>query len=289
MADVSKILKGINKLPALPASAGRIITMMSDKHVDLGEIADIVRLDEALSIAVLHYGNSVHYGRPGREFDLRECLVRLGGDMMMKIVLQQQVGTLMERGGEAFGLRRGALWRGALGGAFAADHLGKRHSGSDSELCFLCGMLRDIGKLALDMHYGAEYVDRVAKHLEPSMTFTEAERSAFGTDHAEVGAELALRWQLPSRIADAIRFHHDPPAHEPEHDALFDIVHAADILCLWAGLAIGQDGLQYKLVPHVRKSLGLSRRDAEVEIAMLWSKVQEVEESMDMTTNERAA
>lgn len=283
MADIGKILDKIDKLPALPASAGRIISMLTGKRADLAEISEVVRLDEALSMSVLRYGNSSHYGRPGREFNLKESIGRLGGNMMMKIVLQQKVGTLLEEGGVAFGLQRGALWRGALGGAFAAEHLGRRHCAEDHELCFLCGLLRDVGKLALDLCHGADYADRVASHLDESMTYVEAERLAFGTDHAEVGAELALRWQLPTRIADAIRFHHEPPAHEPEHDALFDIVHAADILCLWAGLAIGQDGLQYRLAPHVRKSLGLSRRDAEVEIAMLWSNVLEAEESMNMT------
>lgn len=287
MADLKEILDGIDTLPALPASAGRVVSMMTDKKTDLGEIAEIVRLDEALSMIVLRYGNSAHYGRPGREFNLKESIGRIGGSMMMKIVLQQQVGTMMQEGGVAFGLRRGALWRGALGGGFAAEHLGRQYCESDADLCFLCGLLRDVGKLALDSFYGDEYAERVDSHLDESMSFVESERRAFGTDHAEVGAELALRWQLPTRIADAIRYHHDPPAEEPEHDELFDVVHAADILCLWAGLAIGQDGLQYRLAPHVRKSLDLSRRDAEAEIAMLWSKVREVEESLDVMANER--
>lgn len=289
MAHLSDMLKSIDKLPAFPATAARVIALLNDKHIDVGAISHVVRLDEALSMTVLRYANSTHYGRPGKEFDLNQSIVRLGGDALLKIVLQQQVGSIFEDGGVAFGLQRGAMWRGALGGAFAAEHLGRRHCGTDHQLCFLCGLLRDIGKLALDACYGAQYAAKVSQHLQPSMTYVEAERLAFGTDHAEVGAELALHWKLPERIAEAIRYHHDPPALEPKHDDLFDIVHAADILCLWAGLAIGHDGLQYRLVPHVRQSLGLTRRSAETEVAMLWANVHEVEELMNINSSEAAA
>ena len=85
---------------------------------------------------------------------------------------------------------------------------------------------------------------------------------------------------LEERIADAIRYHHEPPAEDPGHDRLFDIVHAADIICLWAGLAIGSDGLQYKLAPHVRKDLGLDRKEAEAEITTTWGRLRELEEMM---------
>jgi len=289
VASMNNILDGIDKLPALPGSASRVITMILDKTVDIGETIEIVRVDEALSLAVLRYGNSAMYGRPGREFNLKECIVRLGGNTMMKIVLQQQVGTMLETGGIAFGLQRGDMWRGSLGGAFAAEELGREYCESEHELCFLCGLLRDIGKVALDMRYGAEYGTRVAENMEAMQTFVGAERSAFGTDHAEVGAALALRWDLPQRIADAIRYHHDPPENEPNHDILFDIVHAADTLCMWAGLAIGQDGMQYQLAPHVRNNIGLSRRDVEFKMTELWGKVREVEESMNKTPSKEVA
>ena len=146
---------------------------------------------------------------------------------------------------------------------------------------------RDVGKLALDVHFGADYEHQVAMHLEPSMTYVEAERSAIGYDHAEIGAELALHWQLPPRIADAIRYHHQPPAETPQHDVLFDIVHAADILCLWTGLAVGHDGLQYRLAPHVRESLKLTRREAELDITVMWGRLCEIEQTLNSANGER--
>ena len=280
MAAVADILENIDSLPALPTSVMRITAMLSDGTSDLGEIESVARNDEALSMAIMRYGNSALYGRSGKVFNLRESIVRLGGKALLKIVLEQKVAKLFDGAGEAYGLQRGDLWRGAVGGAIAAEEIAKKHRFQEPDLCFLCAMLRDVGKLAMESHFGAEYMTQVFSHLEPGLTFMECEQSAFGTEHAEVGAELALRWGLPERIADAIRYHHEPPAEDPEHDRLFDIVHAADIICLWAGLAIGSDGLQYKLAPHVRKDLGLDRREAEAEITTTWGRLRELEEMM---------
>lgn len=281
MAQLNEMLDKIEQLPALPSSVIRITEMLTSGEPNLNEIEQIVRNDEALSITILKHANSAHYGRPGRIFNLKESLVRLGGKALMKIVLEQQASSLFLSTGTAYGLRRGAMWRGALGGALAADQIARTNKFADVELCFLCGLLRDIGKIVMDLHFADKYLEAVEKHMRPDRSFVECERAAFGMDHAQIGSELALRWGLPERICKAIRFHHEPPEHEPDHDQLIDIVHAADIICLWAGLAIGHDGLHYKLAPHVRESLNLDRRTAEIDIAMTWCRLQEIEESME--------
>ncbi len=281
MADIGQILDKIDRLPALPSSVVCVTDMLTSGATDLGEIEQIVRHDEALSMAILRYANSARYGRPGRMFDLKQSIVRLGGKILMKIVLEQEASALFASAGAAYGLRRGAMWRGALGGALAADQIARTQNFADKELCFLCGLVRDVGKLVMDMHFGNEYLSVITKHVQPELTFVECERAAFGFDHAQLGGELAGRWGLPKRICKTIRFHHEPPVEEPDHDLLIDIVHAADIICLWAGLALGHDGLQYRLAPHVRDGLSLDRREAELDISLTWCRLHEIEESME--------
>lgn len=281
MAGMNRLLEGADRLRPMPVTAARVIEILSSSEPDLNEVAEIVRLDDALSIGVLRLANSVKFGVPGREFNLREATVRLGVRSLSRIVLQQQVSTVLSGDVRAFGLRRGALWRGALAGAFAAEKLASVHAPQVHEQSFVCALLRDIGKLVLDIKYGAEYERLVAEHLTPNTTFDQAERAAFGADHAEVGAALAEHWKLPSCVSDAIRYHHAPPTPDkPEHNVLFDIVHGADTLCLWAGLAVGSDGLQYCFAPHVRESLGLTRSEAETEISRMWESLRAAEESL---------
>ncbi|MFT5422745.1 MAG: HD-like signal output (HDOD) protein [Phycisphaerales bacterium] len=280
MADLN-LLDGFENLRPIPITVTRVASLLAEPEPDLQEIAEIVRVDEALSLAVLRRANSSAYGVPGREFNLREATVRLGSKGISKIVLEQQMGEVFDGDLEAFGLRRGAMWRGALGGALAAESLARTHAPGSEELCFVCALLRDVGKLLLDAKYGADYETKLEEHLSPTTAFCEAERAAFGADHAEIGAAMASHWGLPARVVEAIRFHHEPPTPDTEgHDVVFDIVHAADIVSLWGGLAIGCDGLQYKLSPHVRESLKLKRETAEFEITKMWTNLRVTEEAL---------
>lgn len=291
MADLTDFIMNLESLPTLPSTSSRLVAMLSDRDVDLNEVSDIVRIDESLSLSVLKYANSAAYGSPGREFNLRESIIRLGNDMLLKIILQQQMGRVVSRPCKAFEMSREAMWRSAIGGAVAAENLAKEHCPDDRDLCFIASLLRDVGKLVLDQKYGESYGESVANHLTKQTTYVDAERLAFGTDHAEVGAALCKHWQLPDRIVSAVRYHHEPPATGENHDTLIDVIHAADIISLWSGLGIGQDGLQYELAPHVKSSLSLSRRKAEREIASMWAAVRSIEEALGMNAgqNERSA
>lgn len=277
MADMNDILSSVSGLRALPATVLKVTAMITSNTASSAELEQVIRHDEALSMAVLRAANSVRFGRPGKSFTLREGITRLGMRTLRQIILEQQTMGMFASAGTAFDLQRGALWRSAVGGALAAELLAKRARFDEGDVCFVCSLLRDVGKLAFDARFRGDYLRQVAPHIRPDRTFTEAERKAFGFDHAQLGAELARRWKLPDRIVNAIAFHHDPPSNPDAHDTLHDIVHASDIITLWAGLAVGVDGLQYRLAEHVRTGLDLELHTAEQLIAEIWTGVREAE------------
>jgi len=289
MANMNDILSALDGLAALPQTVLRITSMLSGGKASAAELEQAARNDEALTLTIMRWANSAAFGRPGCSFTLRQSIARLGNSTLLKIVLEQKTSAMFAGAGAAYGLQRGALWRSAVGGAITAEALARRANFDSPDLAFLCALLRDIGKLAFDAYYGPEYLGLVERHVRPDRTFVDAERAAFGFDHAMLGAELAARWQLPERIAECITFHHNPPAVAPAQDVLFDIVHAADIIGLWAGLAIGCDGMQYKLAEHVRVGLDLSRPAVEELIACTWNKLRQTESIMDQTVPQRAS
>lgn len=280
MVNLETLVSDIDSLPMLPGSSSRLVSMLNAQDIDMGEIAEIVRFDDALSMHVLRYANSAVHGSPNREFDLRESIVRLGSRAILKLVLEMQVGSAFSGGCEAFGLDRTTLWRGAIGGAIAGESLAEKHCPELKDLCFVAGLVRDVGKLVLDLKYGANYAQSVSDQMTEQTTFVDAERAAFGTDHAEVGAALCRHWNFPDRIANAVEHHHSPIEEGEGHDQLADIVHAADIIALWSGIGMGSDGMQYELANHVKLSLKLSRRTAEREIASMWGTVGTIETAM---------
>lgn len=289
MATMTSILDSLDGLASLPQTVLRVTTMLSGGKSSADEVEKVARTDEAISLAILRCANSSAFGRQGAAFTLKQSIARLGNSNLLAIVLRQKTSAMFENSGSAYGLERGALWRSATGGALTAQTIAKNANFKEPDLAYLCALLRDVGKLAFDAHFGKQYAAMVVPHINEDRTFLEAERAAFGFDHAQLGAALALRWKLPERIANSIAFHHNPPATAPDHDTLFDIVHAADVVCLWAGLAIGCDGMQYSLAQHVRDGLAIDRPTAENLIASTWDSLRATESLMGNPTQQRAS
>jgi HD-like signal output (HDOD) protein len=255
--------------------------MRGDPSID--DLLPIVKHDEAIVMCILRVANSASYGRSGRIFNLRDAIGRLGSRTMLRIALRQQVGSVLVDGGVSYGLRRGALWRGAIAGAIVADFLARAANFDDPDFAFLCALLRDIGKLVIDRNITHDDLASAALAADGvEEPFVAIERRLFGADHAEIGARLAENWSLPDRIVGAIRHSHEPPApDDPRHDVVFDLVHAADIVCLWSGIATGHDGLQYALAPHVREAILDSRSRAEAAITTMLTRLTELEAELD--------
>lgn len=275
MAGMNEIVTVLDHLPPLPATAMRLIAMVDDPAATPDDLERIVRYDEALCSLILRLGNSAQMRRGKRTFDLCECIARLGRNHILRTALQQQVYGMFMNAGRSFQLNRGALWASAVGGALMAEELARRVHGVSSNEAFLGALLRDIGKIALDQHFGESYIQRLVDEANQHLTFSEIEQATFGFDHAQIGQALATRWKLPERLASVIGRHHQPPK-PPDDDSLHDVVHAADVICLWAGVGVGRDGLRHHLEEHVREKLDLRRTIIEPLMAMLWQQLNEL-------------
>jgi HD-like signal output (HDOD) protein len=281
--DLTDFLDQCSEPPPAPDAALRVIALISSGQPTVGELERIIRVDEGLSFKVLKLANSSAYGASGKSFDLSRSISRLGVRTLSRLILEESAGRLYANAGVAYGLRRRDLWRGSVGGAIAAELLAERHGG-DAGLCYTCALLRDIGKLVVDARY-PEGAPGMLASASGSGCQPERERAVFGVDHAELGWRLAERWGLPEPIPTAIRFHHEPPPpDDARHDLLHDLVHAADAVCIWAGLAIGFDGPGRRVAPHVAEGLALDEHGPEVAETRL--RLEEIE---SMLTGDAAA
>ncbi len=76
-------------------------------------------------------------------------------------------------------------------------------------------------------------------------------------DHAEVGALLLERWNLPEDLVDVVRWHHQTEEYRGKDPRATNVVHVANVLCLMAGVGAGLDALSYKPSAHAMEQLGL--------------------------------
>ncbi|HHV16543.1 MAG TPA: HDOD domain-containing protein, partial [Gelria sp.] len=101
-----------------------------------------------------------------------------------------------------------------------------------------------------------------------NISFIEAENKVLGFNHAEVGARVAEKWNLPPETVEAIQFHHSPEEAQV-NPRLTAIVHLADAICVSMGIGMGIDGLLYPISGEALELLGLDELEIENIISEL--------------------
>jgi putative nucleotidyltransferase with HDIG domain len=100
------------------------------------------------------------------------------------------------------------FWKHALATALIAELLAKKLKISRPEDAFTCGLLHDIGKIAL-FRVSPDLMKSVCDKAKlEGLSFLDAEMQLGLPGHTLLGERLAERWQLPVIIRKAVRYHH---------------------------------------------------------------------------------
>jgi putative nucleotidyltransferase with HDIG domain len=105
------------------------------------------------------------------------------------------------------GLDLNLLWRHSAIAAVAASKIAK-HLKEPPAVAFTAGLLHDIGKLIFASVENATYARLVQENGDCGHEFSQAEQMFFGLSHADLGARLLARWDLPEKIVAAVQQHH---------------------------------------------------------------------------------
>jgi HD-like signal output (HDOD) protein len=250
------------KLPPPSPVLSALLSRVEDPRHTLRDLTNVIRVDPALTAAVLQLSNSPFYKRTGSEIGtIDDAVMRIGETDLVRIVVSRLSGWISQSDTEGYGLARELLWRRALMGAVAAEELARRTDQSPG-IAFTTALLIDIGKIALGGPLG-DHAEEVRQRLDSTDDdFATIERDVLGDNHADVGARLAEMWSFPKPIVQAIRFHHRPTA-SPRLTGLVALAHVADIVAMQCGAPVGMDDLRYTLEEEAVQALGLSDRDLD--------------------------
>lgn len=223
-----ELLHRIDALPALPKAAVDAMAALRSDDSSSERCAELIARDQALAARTLKLANSAFYGIPRRVGSIRDAVHLLGrrtlGTMVTAVVVSQQFDP-----GRCPGFRFDAFWRHAVASAVAARAIA-RELCLDEELAFTCGLMHDVGRLALAAHLPTQLGQALALARAQDVPLHEVEREVLGTDHVDIGAAIVERWQLAPEVAAAVRWHHRPSAADAAAQPLALIVHAADAI-----------------------------------------------------------
>lgn len=226
--DLESSLLHCRNLPSPPAVALQIIELAQDPDADLSTAARVIAMDPALSARLLRVANSPLYAGRRRVETLAQATTMLGLNATLSLALGFSLARgLRSTSGAAAEQER--LWKRSVLSALAARLLGE-HAGLERlEDLMLAGLLQDIGALALlqarpDAWLALQDGGRMPVPLE-------REREVFGGDHAEAGAWLAQRWQLPTYLCEAIAASEGDP--DPSNTFHACVIASGAVATLW--------------------------------------------------------
>ena len=179
-----------------------LMDAIADPRSSAATVADVVSRDHGLAARVLGLANSAQFGL-SRSVTRVDMAIGLVGTTMVQTLAIANAAALIDRTGTMRQSRRHSIEVAA-----AARLLAPMADVRPSD-AFAAGLLHDIGELLLLQAKPSEY-GAMHPTFDGHLAQLRAEKEAFGTDHALLGAEHLLEWRVPDLIADAVADHHDP-------------------------------------------------------------------------------
>jgi putative nucleotidyltransferase with HDIG domain len=183
--------------PMLPSSASQILLMTQRPDVGIDDIHGALEADPMLVATVLRLVRSPTYGR-GDVRSLREALVRLGTarvrNLVMEVSMKGRVFKAPAYAGAMESLQKHSR---------AVAHLSRLVASRihrDEDMAFLCGLLHDVGLMAI-----LAAADHDESLGQPKLTeLIPAARRL----HAACSAQVARAWALPPGVQQVLAVHH---------------------------------------------------------------------------------
>ena len=285
MSRREQILSTLRSTPALPTPAVRVVQLVQDPEVDIRELTEAVRYDPSLTAMVLRLANSPYFGAARSIGSVQQAVMRLGTNRLFRVLMTSAVAPLAQLAVRGYDLEPGKLLEHAVGVAVAVERLAASLAKRPANYTFTAALLHDIGKIAMGSHVRIDAKPIMDLAFRENLPFEVAEREVLGIDHAEAGAVLLEVWDLPPRLIEAVRCHHEPDKAQLDTLAV-DLVHAADSLCLLAGIGAGADGTHYRPAAEVLSRLRLGTKLGEIVVCEVASSLKDLTDLLTVNTGD---
>jgi len=248
--DLDVLVRRVDSLPTFPGvvrqvarSIARAQEAPSDQARDdaRARVVDLIASDPALTARLLALAGA----RGAAAATVAQAAETLGLDALRAMVLSAEV--FQDNAPEGGTAHRLDLWKHALAVGLAAEMIASAgNAGVDPGRARVCGLLHDLGKLAL-AHCMPKSYQRVLDAAGSGSGDLQAhERRIIGLEHSVVGRRLAETWHLPAAVRETAWLSAQPVealGHSVSSAPVLAVVALADALTCELGLGgPGGDG-----------------------------------------------
>ena len=252
-----EINKSIEDLQPIPQVALKILRIINDELYEIQNVTEEIRKDQVISARTLQLCNSVMFASRKKIDSLDHALVMLGQHLLLKFVISASLNRFFNQSGQGYSLCKGGIYHHAVGTAIIAEKLAELTGKVEPSMAYTAGLLHDIGKVVLDQFINSGFPLFYRELNEEGKNFAEVEKRVLGTDHTDVGADLAQNWSFPESLVETIKYHHKPEKAE-KHYELVHIVYLADLLMSRFHTGLELERLETKTLATRLEAIGFS-------------------------------
>ncbi len=214
-------------IPQFPETMRSLQQMIKDPEIDFARIERSISTDPGMAAELLKMVNSASFGVNRKVLTIQEAVKLVGLKGIRNLLTAYGTVSLVS---ERYGDMKN-LWEHSHRVAVFASVLARRYNlKSIYETVYSASLLHDLGRVLVEF-LSPDLFDKLRRFsVEKKMPAEEFERFALGTHHAEVGAQMAERWDFPRGIINTIRYHHNPEASAKADKELIYTVYCANFL-----------------------------------------------------------
>ena len=224
-----KKLDIIPDLPTLPNIVLKVNNMLQDTHTSIQELGSTIETDAAMVTKILRLVNSTFYGFRSKIRNIPHAIVILGFNNIRNAIVSVSIIQAFSRKNTFEGFEMEDFWKHSVAVAVTSKYLSGQTGLDSPDDCFTAGLLHDIGKLVLSLHFSELFSQVWELTKEDGLSFYEAEKDMLPATHAQIGGYLAKKWQFPLSLIDSITYHHVIKKSVSNFNQLI-IVHTANII-----------------------------------------------------------
>jgi|GEM_PF-6505623 len=242
---LSEKLDELEDLCTMSEPISRLIQEIDSPENNLEEIADILKLDQAIAMKVMKIASSSVYSRSEATQTLKDAVVRIGLEQLREIVVSVGVIDKMTTiSSSHVSLDPIAFWEHSLCVALCSSKIAARCNGIQSEVAFTAAILHDIGRQVLVQTMPEAYTQVLQCAQQLGIGLDQAEKRMMLCEHTSIAQNLLHSWNLPKDLVEAIGHHHELPSKLstvcPKNAQLAATVSLAN--CLTHAYSIGDSG-----------------------------------------------
>lgn len=285
---IASLVGGINNLPTPPIVFTQIQKVLNDPNTSAYEIGSILQEDPAITAKVLKMTNSAYYGLSQTVESVKQAVVIVGLNSIRNLVLSASMFEAFKSNqiDQEF---QDFFWRHSLATAFAARllaHSLKSKIYFEPESGFSAGLLHDIGKMVISVYMSDPAAQiKSRKQADPFNYDHKIEEDIIGYNHCRIGDLLAQHWKLPSKLIEAIKYHHHPQLNENKENNLPYLINMANYLATMTFDVDPEEGNEGLVEPVNEEALGmagLSEAELHSYIAKLREEYSKAETFIEM-------